>query len=151
MRPFLGAKYLPRFTYISGVCLFHFQLIVSDLWSAVMNLKPLQFELQETEIHHLKIWYFQITCGFLGAHRACSFKASHPNFSKFLAGRFGFKAVEKWLYLVRCMYFKISKTSVSCAWSFTFPYVTESGEEGNYSKILWKFCYESEKRYSDSA
>lgn len=37
------------------------QAQLSDLWSAVMNLNPLQFELVETETHHLKIWYFQIS------------------------------------------------------------------------------------------
>jgi len=71
------------------------QAQLSDLWSAVMNLNPLQFELMETEMNHLKIWYFQISCSLLGAHRAHSFRAPDPNSSAFLAVRFGFKAVEE--------------------------------------------------------
>lgn len=71
------------------------QAQLSDLWSAIMSLNPLQFEPIETESHHLKIWYFQISCSFLGDHGAHSFRSSDPNFSEFLAGRFGFKAVEE--------------------------------------------------------
>lgn len=76
MRPSLGVKYLPMFAYVTAVCLFHIQQFVClckhnqvTFGSVIVNLNPLQFELTETETHHLKIWYFQISCIFLGPHR----------------------------------------------------------------------------------
>lgn len=71
MRSFLGVKYLPMFAYVTAVCLFHIQQFVClckhnqvTFGSVIVNLNPLQFELTETETHHLKTWYFQISCIF---------------------------------------------------------------------------------------
>lgn len=115
MRPLLGVKYLPRLTLhlrclpvpCTTLCV-PLQAQLSDLWSAVMNLISLQFEPMEIETHgspYCKPLHIQL-------------EGIRSKLLWISSARFGCKAVEERLYLMKIMYIKISKMLISSGWFF---------------------------------